>query len=91
MVALVSPARRCQLMPLIHPPDGTDARASAWAFEGAGGSFTTGLFRPVLECRMNQNDPPWCPVCARKISAIYRCSYEHERGMARREAAAGHA
>ncbi|OLB94891.1 MAG: hypothetical protein AUI15_16320 [Actinobacteria bacterium 13_2_20CM_2_66_6] len=50
------------------PPSGWDARTSVGAFEGAGGWFEHGLFRPVLECRMNQNDPPWCPVCTRKIN-----------------------
>jgi hypothetical protein len=49
------------------PPAGWNRRTSVGAFEGAGGSFATGLFRPVLECRMNQNNPPWCPVCGRKI------------------------
>lgn len=50
-------------------PAGWNRRTSVGAFEGAGGRFATGLFRPVLECRMNQNDPPWCPVCAGKITA----------------------
>jgi hypothetical protein len=49
-------------------PQGWNRRTSVGAFEGGGGSFSTGLFRPVLECRMNQNDPPWCPVCGRKIA-----------------------
>ena len=51
-----------------HLPAGWDARASVGAFEGAGGRFRTGLFRPVLDCRMNQNAPPWCPVCGHKIT-----------------------
>jgi len=50
-----------------HPPAGWHGNTSVGAFEGAGGNYEYGLFRPVLECRMNQNDPPWCPVCARKI------------------------
>ncbi|MDR4479771.1 MAG: M64 family metallopeptidase [Nitrospira sp.] len=50
-----------------RPPAGWNRRTSVGAFEGAGGSYATGLFRPVLECRMNQNNPPWCPVCGRKI------------------------
>ena len=49
------------------PPAGWNRRTSVGAFEGAGGEYALGLFRPVLECRMNQNDPPWCPVCRRKI------------------------
>lgn len=50
-----------------RPPAGWNRRTSVGAFEGAAGSYTTGLFRPVLECRMNQNNPPWCPVCWRTI------------------------
>jgi IgA Peptidase M64 len=49
-------------------PAGWNNQTSVTAFEGAGGSFKTGLFRPVIECRMNQNDPPWCPVCGQKIA-----------------------
>lgn len=51
------------------PPAAWIRQTSVGAFKGAGGSFSQGLYRPVLECRMNQNDPPWCPVCGRKISA----------------------
>jgi hypothetical protein len=51
-----------------HLPGGWNNRTSVGAFEGAGGSFSKNLFRPVIECRMNQNDPPWCPVCGRKIA-----------------------
>jgi hypothetical protein len=52
-----------------HLPGAWNRRTSVGAFEGAGGSYSHGLFRPVLECRMNQNDPPWCPVCGRKIDS----------------------
>jgi hypothetical protein len=52
-----------------HTPKGWNRRTSVGAFEGAGGWYSTGLFRPVLECRMNQNNPPWCPVCGQKIAS----------------------
>ena len=52
-------------------PSGWDRRTSVGAFEGGGGSFATGIFHPVLECRMNQNNPPWCPVCTREIERIF--------------------
>ncbi|HMM96379.1 M64 family metallopeptidase, partial [Phycicoccus sp.] len=52
-------------------PAGWNRRSSVGAFEGGGGNFSTGIFRPVLECRMNQNDPPWCPVCAREIDRVF--------------------
>lgn len=51
-------------------PGGWNRNTSVGAFEGGGGGFATGIFRPVLECRMNQNSPPWCPVCAREIARI---------------------
>lgn len=51
-----------------HPPAGWDANTSVGVFEGARGRFLHGIFRPVLHCRMNQNDPPWCPVCAGRIA-----------------------
>ncbi len=56
-------------------PGGWNRQTSVGALEGGGGGFARGIFRPVLECRMNQNYPPWCPVCAREIDrqlAIYR-------------------
>jgi hypothetical protein len=53
----------------VAPPNGWDRRSSVGAFEGGGGSFSKGIFRPVIECRMNSNDPPWCPVCAVKIAS----------------------
>ncbi len=52
-------------------PAGWNHRTSVGAFEGGGGSYTTGIFRPVLDCRMNQNDPPWCPVCARELDRVF--------------------
>jgi hypothetical protein len=51
-------------------PAGWNRRTSVGAFEGGGARFSTGIFRPVLECRMNQNHPPWCPVCGGEIDRI---------------------
>lgn len=31
-------------------------------FEG-GGTFSLGIYRPVVNCRMRGNAPPYCPVC----------------------------
>lgn len=31
-------------------------------FEG-GGTYRKGIYRPVINCRMNGNAPPFCPVC----------------------------
>lgn len=38
------------------------------AFEGCG-TFDTGLFRPTTRCRMDNNSPPFCPVCERAMRA----------------------
>jgi IgA Peptidase M64 len=51
-------------------PRGWNRNTSVGAFEGGGAHFSTGIFRPVLECRMNQNNPRWCPVCGREIARI---------------------
>ena len=52
-------------------PGGWNKQTDVGAFEGGGANFSTGVFRPVLECRMNQNDPPWCPVCANQINKVF--------------------
>lgn len=45
------------------------ARPAAWSdsddaglFEG-GGTWSRGIYRPAINCRMNRNNPPYCPVC----------------------------
>ena len=52
-------------------PAGWNNNTSVGAFEGGGARFATGIFRPVLSCRMNQNNPPWCPVCGQEIDRIF--------------------
>jgi phage terminase large subunit-like protein len=52
-------------------PGGWNDNTSVGAFEGGGGNFATGIFRPVLRCRMNQNKPPWCPVCGQVIDVFF--------------------
>ncbi|MFD8320243.1 M64 family metallopeptidase [Kitasatospora purpeofusca] len=39
-------------------------------FEGGHGSYRFGVYRPVLECRMNSNDPRFCPVCASVMEGV---------------------
>jgi hypothetical protein len=39
-----------------------DDNQSVGIFEG-GGTKNTGVFRPVISCRMRSNSPPYCPVC----------------------------
>jgi len=39
-----------------------DSSQDAGLFEG-GGTLNTGIYRPVENCRMKGNAPPYCPVC----------------------------
>ena len=52
-------------------PAGWNDNTSVGAFPGGAGNFASGIFHPVRRCRMNQNDPPWCPVCGREIDRIF--------------------
>ena len=51
-------------------PGGWDNNTSVGAFEGGGGNFSTGIFHPVVSCKMNSNHPPWCPVCAQRVNQV---------------------
>jgi hypothetical protein len=39
-------------------------------FEG-GGTVNTGVYRPVINCRMRSNTPPYCPVCYTTFKTTY--------------------
>lgn len=39
-----------------------DSSQDVGLFEG-GGTLSTGIYRPVENCRMKSNSPPYCPVC----------------------------
>lgn len=41
---------------------GMDANRTVSIFEGCG-TRTTGIYRPVNNCRMRGNSPPYCPAC----------------------------
>jgi hypothetical protein len=43
-------------------PAGWSNSDDAGLFEG-GGTWSLGLYRPAVNCRMNGNSPPYCPVC----------------------------
>jgi IgA peptidase M64/VCBS repeat protein len=48
-------------IPTVFGP-GMDANRTVGLFEGCG-TATTGLYRPVDNCRMRSNTPDFCPVC----------------------------
>lgn len=43
-------------------PADWDSNQDVGLFEG-GGTYDTGMYRPVENCRMDSNSPPYCPVC----------------------------
>ncbi len=43
-------------------PAGWSSSDDVGLFEG-GGTYDTGIYRPVENCRMNGNTPEYCPVC----------------------------
>jgi hypothetical protein len=65
-------------------PAGWDSSQDAGLFEG-GGTLSTGIYRPVENCRMNGNSPPFCPVCYTSI----KTARDHETGHLFRNAYAG--
>jgi hypothetical protein len=49
-------------------PAGWNDNQGVGLFEGGAANFSTGIFRPVINCRMNSNNPPFCPVCTVAMS-----------------------
>jgi hypothetical protein len=56
-------------LPTTGVPAGGNSNTTVGAYPGCG-TFATGLFRPVDDCRMRSNSPPFCPVCERIIRGI---------------------
>jgi hypothetical protein len=48
-----------------RPPGWSDSD-DVGLFEG-GGTWSTGIYRPVINCRMRSNSPSYCPVCYTKL------------------------
>ena len=49
-------------------PAGWSDSDDAGLFEG-GGTWRKGLYRPVVNCRMRGNSPPYCPVCYTRMKS----------------------
>jgi IgA peptidase M64/VCBS repeat protein len=49
-------------------PTGWSDSQDVGLFEG-GGTNDRGIYRPVINCRMNGNSPPYCPVCYTHMKA----------------------
>jgi hypothetical protein len=49
-------------------PAGWSDSDDAGLFEG-GGTWRKGLYRPVINCRMRGNSPPYCPVCYTRMKS----------------------
>jgi hypothetical protein len=57
----------------LRPPtwdDNQDVGLFEGATLGAGNGFGTGVYRPVVNCRMRTNQPPYCPVCRSAMDTI---------------------
>ncbi|MEV4351215.1 M64 family metallopeptidase [Actinoplanes sp. NPDC049596] len=44
-------------------PAGWNDNQGVGLFEGGRSNFATGVYRPVINCRMRTNSPAFCPVC----------------------------
>ena len=44
-------------------PAGWDDNQGVGLFEGGMADYATGVYRPVVDCRMKSNNPPYCPIC----------------------------
>jgi hypothetical protein len=53
-------------------PAGWNDNQGVGLFQGGSANFATGIYRPVINCRMNTNDPPFCPVCNAAMGAQTR-------------------
>ena len=51
-------------------PAGWDDNQDVGIFEGSA-TMNTGIYRPVVNCRMNNNTPPYCPVCYTSFKQQY--------------------
>lgn len=49
-------------------PAGWSNSDDAGLFEG-GGTWSLGIYRPVVNCRMRGNSPPYCPVCYTRMKS----------------------
>ena len=59
----------------VKPPGWSDSD-SAGLFEG-GATNNTGVYRPVINCRMNGNTPPFCPVCYSSMKSLVHQASGH--------------
>lgn len=50
-------------------PTSWNDNQSVGLFEG-GGTVTSGIYRPVINCRMRGNLPPFCPICYAQMKSI---------------------
>jgi hypothetical protein len=57
-------------------PAGWSDSDDAGLFEG-GGTWRKGIYRPVVNCRMRGNSPPFCPVCYTRMKSNAEPHAEH--------------
>jgi hypothetical protein len=54
-------------------PSGWSDNQDVGLFEG-GGTASRGIYRPVVDCRMKSNAPPYCPVCYTQMKRLMDAS-----------------
>ncbi len=57
-------------------PAGWSDSADAGLFEG-GSTYQQGIYRPVINCRMRGNSPPFCPVCYTQMKSNAETYAQH--------------
>jgi hypothetical protein len=57
-------------------PSTWDSSQDVGLFEG-GSTYVTGMYRPVENCRMNGNSPPYCPVCYTAFKRLHDVKAAH--------------
>ncbi len=57
-------------------PAGWSDSQDVGLFEG-GGTYNTGIYRPVIDCRMRSNSPPYCPICYTQLKTKMHVATSH--------------
>ncbi|MFC7621331.1 M64 family metallopeptidase [Microlunatus sp. GCM10028923] len=59
-------------------PAGWNAVTDVGLIEGGWGRYTKGVYRPASQCRMDNNTPPFCPVCSGAVITALKSAIENQ-------------
>jgi len=71
-----SPPTGCAGWTVGTKPSGWSDSDDAGLFEG-GSTYMQGIYRPVVNCRMRGNSPPFCPVCYTQMKSRAETFAQH--------------